>query len=228
MAWRLAAAAALLVLVAMPAASAEVCTVQGPYGPVQYTCGTTAPKKVEPWWATGEAQAILAIVGLSASAAAGGYAFWRVRTRRQALTETMLALDRAYTETKGSPEAGILRLVALRQEVRDRHAKGKMDDGSFLELDKRATEHIVKLRFLELDRRFLGLPPALMAEVRRLVGDGHVSREDVDMVDRHAMAFRVPDARRAELVALVSSWCTDDGVPVQAAGVQPTHKLLVR
>jgi hypothetical protein len=229
MAWRLAAAALVLLLAGIPSAAADVCTAQGPYGPIQYTCGgsSSASSSSGPWWATQEMQTILAIVGMAGSAGAGGYAFWRVRKGRKLLTDTILRIESTYAETKAAPEAGIPRLVALRAEIRARHQKGKLDDGHYLELDKRATDYIVRLRFLEMDRRFLGLPPALMAEVRRLVGDGVVSQEDVELVDRHANAFRVPEPRRGELVALVQSWCSED---VHAGGDAqlPAHELLVR
>gem|GEM_PF-3775710 len=229
---RLAGVVAMLGLALLaPVASAAICTVAGPYGNVQYQCdggSGGAAKSSDPWWASPTTQAIVAFVGLAGSAIAGGYALYRVRARRKALTDAILSIERAYSETKGSPETGIPRLVALRQDFRALHQKGKLDDGHFLELDKRATEHIVRLRVLDLDRRFLGLPPGLMAEVRRLVGDGHVSQEDVDLVERHAAAFRVPEPRRGELVGLVRSWCTDDGAAEASAEPLPAHKLLVR
>jgi hypothetical protein len=228
MAWRLAAAAAVLLLgVAVPLAAADVCTAQGPWGAVQYACEGTAQKSAEPWWARSTTQAIVAFVGLGGSSAAGGYAIYRVRERRKALTAAIRAIETTYAETKATPEIGIPRLVALRQDLRARHQAGKLDDGNFLDLDKRVTDHIVRLRVLDLDRRFLGLPPALMAEVRRLVGDGHVSAEDVDLVERHATAFRVPEPRLSELVSLVRSWCGEDVAPEGGAPLPP-HKLLVR
>jgi hypothetical protein len=220
-------AAALVLLAVLPVASAAICTAQGPYGPIQYSCDDrSAPASAGPWWARADVQAIVAFVGLGGSALAGGYAIWRVRARRKALTQAMLDLDRAYADTKAAPEQGIPRLAALRAAIRQRHANGRLDDGHYLELDKRATDYIVRLRFLDLDRRFLGLPPALLGEVRRLVGDGHVSHEDVELVERHAAAFRLPEPRRGELVALVQSWCTED---VAAPGTAlPSHELLVR
>lgn len=236
MAWRLAAALALAVALAFPVADAAICTMGGPYGTIQYECGgsdtASAPKDDGPWWASQSTQAILAFVGLAGSATAGGYAFYKVRARRKALTRMLLAIERAYGENKAAPEVGVPALVALRRELHERHQKGKLDDGHYLEMDKRATDYIVRLRVLDLDRRFLGLPPALMAEVRRLVGDGLVTPEDVVLVDRHALAFRVPEPRRSELVALVRSWSTEDEAretklaPVESGSVP--HKLLVR
>lgn len=133
-----------------------------------------------------------------------------MRTRRRALPGTLHAIERAYVDAKADPTAGIARLSDLRARVRHLHDKGELDDGHDLELDKRATSYIVKLRLLEIDRRFAHLPPLLLAEIRRLLGDGVLSASEADLIEVRAAAYRVADPARRELIELTRAWANED------------------
>lgn len=214
----LAATAALLIA---PSAAAQTCKVNTPYGVAEYPCGSgeAAPDggDDEPWWASGQAQAILGLVGLVGSATAGGYTVYRVRSRRRALTVTLGAIERAYLDAKSDTASGIAKLSELRASVRTQHEKGRLDDAHFLELDKRATQYLVKLRLLEIDRRFATMPPLLLAEIRRLLADGVLSQSEADIIEVRAAAYRIPDPARAELSELVRGWANTDAPPAAAA-----------
>ena len=208
----------LIIALALPGASAQrMCRIESQqYGTVEYPCGSgeSAPEEGtddEPWWASGQAQMILGVIGLVASAGAGGYTVYRVRSRRQALTVNLAAIETAYTDAKSDPENGIARLCELRAQVRDDHQKGRLDDVHFLELDRRVTQSLVKLRLLEIDRRFATLPPLLLAEIRRLLSDGTLSQSEADLIEVRTAAYRIHDATREELIALTRRWANDDG-----------------
>lgn len=201
---------ALLAILAIPVASAqEKCTMSGGGFEFEYDCSDGDPDK-GPWWTQNETQFWLALVGIVGSLGAAGYTFYRVRTRRQKLTTTLLAIETTYVQAKSRPESGITKLVELRAQVRADHEKGKLDDGHFLELDKRATDYLVKLRLLEIDRRFATLPPLLLAEIRRLLGDGVLTSGEADLIEVRAAAYRVPDNVRRDLAELARRWAGDD------------------
>jgi type II secretory pathway pseudopilin PulG len=188
---------------------------------MEYPCddGSDAgdERPAEPWWASNAFQAILAVVGLLGSAAAAGYTYYRVRARRRALTDALAAIEGAYAGARSDPAECAARLAELRAHVRAQHDKGRLDDAHFLELDRRAASYLARLRLLELDRRFGHLPPLLLAEIRRLLADGTLSATEADLIEVRAAAYRVPDAARAELVALTRAWAEEDVAGERAA-----------
>lgn len=213
-AWWLALAVVVLASSA-PAASAQMCKIESKqYGTVEYPCGSgeSGPGEAaeEPWWATAQAQMLLGVVGLVGSAGAGAFAIYRVRTRRRALSVTLAAIESTYAEAKSDPEAGIAKLGAMRTTLRDEHQKGRLDDVHFLELDRRATQYLVKLRLLEIDRRFPTLAPLFLGEIRRLLSDGVLSTSEADLIEVRAAAYRVPEPARSELIQLTRRWAGDD------------------
>lgn len=218
----------LLVTLSLPAALAQqqMCKIESAqYGTITYPCGSgeTADggSRDDPAWYE-SLELWLGVVGLVGSAGAGTFAIYRVRTRRRALTVTLAAIESAYAEAKQDPETGIVKLAAMRMQVRDEHQKGRLDDIHFLELDRRASQYLVKLRLLEIDRRFANLPPLFLAEIRRLLSDGVLSTGEADLIEVRAAAYRVPEHARAELITLTRRWANDDastGEPAPAAAV---------
>lgn len=212
----------LAVALLAPAALAQggTCRIETQsHGTITYPCGSGESS------GSGDADGsfwdrldiMLAIVGLVGSASAGGFAYYRVRTRRQTLTTTLAAIERAYADSKVDPASGIARLATLRADVRERHARGRIDDGHYLELDKRATQYIVKLRLLEVDRRFGMLPPLFLNEIRRHLADGVLTQTEADLIEARAGAYRIPEAPRAELADLVRRWASEDSGEAEQA-----------
>ena len=221
-------AGVLLLTLSVPAVLAQgTCKIESEqYGTITYPCGSgeTAPSEggddSNVW---DQLDIWLGVLGLVGSAGAGTYAVYRVRTRRRALTVTLSAIEAAYAEAKQDPETGIVKLAAMRTQVREEHQKGRLDDIHFLELDRRASQYLVKLRLLEIDRRFPTLPPLFAAEIRRLLSDGVLSASEADLIEVRAAAYRVPEATRADLITLTRRWANDDSpaapAPAAAAAV---------
>lgn len=208
---------------ALPAASAQMCKVNYNGMAVEYPCGSgeapaEEPPADDPWYASLDIW--LGILGLAASGGAGAYALFRVRTRRRALTVTLAAIESTYAEAKADPENGITRLSELRAQVREEHQKGRLDDVHFIELDRRATQYLVKLRLLEIDRRFGSFPALFLAEIRRLLSDGVLSASEADLIEVRAAAYRVPETARMELISLTRRWASEDG-PREAPTPEP-------
>lgn len=223
----------LLLSLGAPAAHAEKCVIDSPYGGrVEYDCSASADEGTaasdEPWWANNTTQAVLAVVGLAGSAAAGGYTWLRLKQRRRTLADYVLAVERTYTQHKASPDAGVPRLIELRGEVRARHEKGRLEDAQFFELDKRITDYIARLRLADIDRRFGGLPPGLLGEIRHVIADGNVTQEDCAFVDRMARHHQVPDGERARLVAALQAWTQEDGATKPPAAPEPAPRMALR
>lgn len=227
-AWPILAAWILLAANGLPTSFAqqgEMCTVEYGEYRAQYPCGSgeSAPGSADEeksFWKNLDIW--LGVIGLVGSAGAGTYAIYRVRTRRRALTVTLTAIESTYAEAKKDPETGILKLATMRTQVREEHQKGRLDDIHFLELDRRASQYLVKLRLLEIDRRFANLPPLFLAEIRRLLSDGVLSTGEADLIEVRAAAYRVPEHARAELITLTRGWANDDastGEPAPAAAV---------
>lgn len=217
-------AAAALLLALAPLATAEKCVFESPGGRMEYDCGLTdedAEASEEAWWASSTAQAAYAVVGLAGSAGAAAYGFHRVRARRHSLAGYLRSLETAYSAGKADPLGGTRRLVELRAEVRQRFHGGKLDDAHFLELDKRATESLLKLRLLYLEQRYPSLPPTVLSQVRTLIGDGNVSEGDVALLQRALAAHLVPLRTREELLRTLRGWVHEDG------GTSPPVPLVV-
>jgi hypothetical protein len=168
------------------------------------------PPEPEPWWANGETQAILGVVGLAVSGAAAGAAVLAGKRRRRALRDYLAEIERAYDEHKLDPAPGVAELASLRAEIRAKHAKGALDDAHFLELDKLARERLARLRLAELDQRFHDLPTTLLTAIRRLVGDGSMTATDARLIERQAAAMGIAETQRAALVKLASEWARQD------------------
>lgn len=221
------------VAVAITAANREpeMCRVNGPFGTIEYDCdsmggnGGSSTASEGSWWVSNEAQAVYAFVGLAASAAGGGYAYWRHRTRRQRLQEYMRRIDDTLAANKARPGEGARAVAAVRADLRSAFRAGRIDDGHFLELDKRATAGILKLRFLELDQRFPVLPPGLRNQVVTLLGDGSISEAEVQLVRASLATQLVPGRVRDELLILLDGWARQDaGTP---GALEPQHEPAV-
>lgn len=209
----------LTLAIAAPAGAQErTCRIESKqYGTIEYPCGSgeggTGSADDGSIW--NRLDLILGVVGIVGSAGAGAYTFYRVRSRRRALTVTLAAIERAYVDAKSVPEAGLARLAELRADLRQQHEKGRLDDAHFLELDKRATQYLVRLRMLEVDRRFATLPPLLLNEIRRLLADGVLSQAEADLIEVRAAAYRIAEAPRAELSELARRWAAEDAPPIE-------------
>lgn len=214
----------VLAVTLVPLAAAEECTrVDSPYyGRVEYGCDKASD---EAWWASGTAQAVYAVVGLVASAGGAGYAYWRVRRRRETLAGFVRRLDETLAAHKATPAVGAARLVTLRREVKLAFGEGRLDDAHYLELDKRAATGIVKLRLLEMDQRFPQLAPGLRAHVATIISDGNVSTPEVELIRAATLAHPVPGFVRDELVSMLSQWARQDSgdsaAPSVPAGAPP-------
>ncbi|MHB8604019.1 MAG: hypothetical protein ACYDCK_02090 [Thermoplasmatota archaeon] len=199
-----------LVFLATPVAEAQACTF-GPDGQVQqcnFGSGQSAPATPAPWYADPLFQTGLAVVGLVGSAGAGTFALMRVRARRRTLADLLREVETSYAHSKGDPAAGVPRLIDLRHEVRARYDKGRLEDAQFLELDKRITAYLTKLRIAELDARFADISPMTRSEIRRVISDGTVSDADVALARR--LAATASGVSGAALVALVERWAAED------------------
>lgn len=213
--WALALVLLATVTLTLGASVAEgkTCTIRSPYGDVEYECAAQAAESTDdaPWWANETAQAIVGIVGVTGSAGAGAYAFYRMRTRRRVLTDLVRSVETVYTTSKAEPREGVAKLVELRSHIRARHARGAIEDAQFLELDRRVTGYLARLRRLDLDERFGGLPPGLQRDLQDRVGDGLVSVADVAYFERHPGLVSVSASLRRELLDLLREWAMEDG-----------------
>ena len=225
-----------LVLGAAPEALAQTtCRVQNGPQTVEYPCAAAAPSdggapdaaRDEPWWADDATQAILALVGLAGSAAAGVYTYHRVRLRRRTLADFVLAVERAYAQHKANPREGVPRLLELRGEVRERHERGRLEDAQFFELEKRIQQYVLRLRMSELERAFPDLPPALLAEARHRLADGVVTEEDAVHLERQATRLHVPTPTRERFGATLATWAREDA-PRPTAGTEPAAATVQR
>lgn len=203
----------------------RTCVVNGPYGPIEYDCSlrddddggasSSQSSGSEPWWTSDTAQAVYAFIGFGIPAAGGAWAFWRHRNRRQQLESFMRRLDETLAAHKADPATGSVALAALRQEIRLAFRQGRLDDAHFLELDKRATSFILKLRMFQLDHRFPALPVGLRHQVSTLISDGTVSDAEVTLVRNSLATQLIPGRVRDELLILLDHWARQDsGEPV--------------
>lgn len=200
-------------VLAAPAANAQTCRMEYNGMMMEYPCGSgeEPPQETSSEASTWDKLGVyLAVIGILGSVGAAGFTYYRVRARRKALVVTLAAVDRAYLDAKNDPEAGIAKLNELRAQIRQQHDANKMDDGHFLELDRRALQYLAKLRLLVIDRKFATLPPLLLAEIRRLLADGVLSQAEADLVEVRAAAYRVPEPLRVELAQLTRRWASDD------------------
>jgi hypothetical protein len=205
-------ACAMTILAAAPLAAAEKCVIDSGGNRIEYDCaaGRDGGGSSEPWWASPTAQAGYAFFGLVASGAGGGYAFMRVKRRREMLAAYMHRIDETLVGSKANPAAGAASLGTVRGEMRTAFQAGKLDDAHYLELDKRAVGAILKLRLLELDQRFPQLPVSLRSQIATLVGDGKVSSAEVELVRTASASAPIPGRVRDEVMGLLAAWAAQD------------------
>lgn len=157
----------------------------------------------------------LGVLGVGLTVGGGIFAWTRVRKHRRSLRELLDEVESAFVASKNrDPKPGIERLSGLRAEVRARHAHGKLPDAQFLELDKRIGDYVVRLRIVDIERRFADLPGALITEIRNVAADQTVSAAEIAQIERRAVALGVAAPVRAQLKQHLVQWAgTDPGPP---------------
>lgn len=146
-----------------------------------------------------------------------------VRHRRQSVGAYLERLDMTYAAFKDQPAEGIPRLAQLREEVRQRYTTGRLEDAPFLELEKRVTQYMARLRIIEIHAHVPQLPTKLVQEVERLVADGNVSPNDLARVEQLATRSRLSKAKKEPLLGLLASWAAQDQ-SVEAGPVAPVPR----
>ncbi|MGQ0536826.1 MAG: hypothetical protein ACT4PT_12240 [Methanobacteriota archaeon] len=169
-----------------------------------------APTGEDPWWASSMAEVAVGTAGLVVSGAVGGYAVYATRRRRRTVHDYVRRLDQAIATGKGDPARGLASLGRLRAEVRTAHAGGGIEDGQFLELDRRASAAIGRMRVLELNETARTLPAPLLGAFGRLVEDGSVTAAELRMVEREMLRQAVPASTKEAVTRAFAAWAAQD------------------
>lgn len=136
-----------------------------------------------------------------------------VRRRRLSVGAYLERLDQTYALYRHDPDEAIPRLAALREEVRQRYTAGRLEDAPFLELEKRITGYISRMRLAEVEETVPDLPVRIRQEVERLVSDGTVSQKDLEKIEELASRSRLAKGKREPLMALLEDWAEQDMAP---------------
>lgn len=208
-----------LVLLAGPSGLAQEGCTQRPDGSVScdWTTDTEEPPQGTPtptkndggddaFWTSDAAQTVYWVVGVAGTGAAAFYTRVRIRGRRRITANYLELIETTLVNSKSHPETGVPVIGQLRREIRARYHEGRLEDAQFLDLDRRSSEAILRLRILELEKRFAYLPQALLGEIRHVMADGVVSPSDLERLDRKAQALSVPAITRERLLEVLSGW----------------------
>jgi hypothetical protein len=152
------------------------------------------------------AQTIYAVLGLGASGGAAFFGWTRVKQRRRTLHQTLKEADETYAASKHDPQPGIERLVGLKAELATRHQHSKVEDSHFLELDRRISDYIAKLRIIDMELKYPDLPHPLFEYIQELLKDGSLSHEDIKRIDARAVSLKMPLARRKQFLAFLTQY----------------------
>jgi hypothetical protein len=152
----------------------------------------------------------LGIAGLVLTLAGAAFATYKVRQRRATVGHFLRRVETTYAQARTDPPRGLPLLVAVRGEVRAHYTKGRLEDAPYLELEKRITSYIGRLRVAELDREVPALPATLRGHAERLLVDGLVSAADVDAIARYVVRSRVAKAKREGVLNLFAAWSRED------------------
>lgn len=223
-------AAGLVAVVALVAAfggddGPRMCRITIGTEVIEYPCDSagnraSASSDGGTWWASDTAQTIYAFLGFGVSGGAATWAWWRVRSRRTLFAAQMLHIDDTLAAHKAQPSEGGVALAAIRHELRAHFAARRLDDAHYLELDKRVTTALTKLRLLELDQRFRTLPIAFRSQITTLISDGSVSDAEVELVRGSHGAHMVPGRVHDEIVQMLGRWAAQDAGDSRRVDVQ--------
>jgi hypothetical protein len=183
----------------------EVCEVS--YQGVKF-CPHNDAKNDNPW-TSNTAQTIYGILGLFVMVPGTIYTYHKMRQRRKTLAQYLQEVEATYAASKKEPTKGLTKLTDVRQELRARYEKGRLEDAQFLELDRRIGEYVGRLRMREVERRFPDLPAGLWPEIRHVVQDGQLTVDELASVERRAMELQVPLGLRQDLLRALRQWALD-------------------
>jgi hypothetical protein len=168
-----------------------------------------------PWWANEVAQATVGLVGLVVSALAALLAFLRVRRRRDLVARLLRRIESANTENRERPADGASVLGGIREDLRLHLAKRRIEDGQFLELDRRAAGYQTGLRLRLVDSA-TPLPPTVRDAVRAALADGALHDADVARIRPMLEAAPIDLRARGSLLAALEIWARTDRALVEA------------
>lgn len=152
----------------------------------------------------------LGVLGILITVVGAIFALVKVRQRRATVGTYLKRVEATYAKGRNDPPAALPDLVGIRSEVRRHYTKGRLEDAPYLELEKRITQYIGRLRLAELERAVPSLPAPVRARAEGLLADGIVSPDDVEAISAQASRSRVANAKRTGLVALFEAWARDD------------------
>lgn len=201
----------LAITVLSPLALAECQDITYPGGHYRSGCDQ-ATAKDGPWWASNEAQTAYWVIGSVAATGSFVFGVTRVRRRRRELRTFLDDVEATYAAAKLDPDTGLPKLQRLHDGLRASHARGRLEDGQFLELDKRLADYVTRVRLVQLERAFPHLPAALFGEIRNVLQDGALSATDLGVVEKRALALDIPVGTRRDLLAWLQRW--GDGATV--------------
>lgn len=170
----------------------------------------------EPFWASNPAQTLYWVIGVAGTGAAALYTRVRIRGRRRITSNYLQLIESTLANSKANPETGVPIIGQVRREIRARYHEGRLEDAQFLDLDRRSSEAILRLRGLELEKRFPHLPQALLGEIRQAMAHGGLSPLDLDRIERKAQSLSVPAVTRERLLRVLSGWMETPAPPTTA------------
>jgi hypothetical protein len=189
----------------------EGCYIDGQRGIVDCRQNSQGSQdKDDGFWTGPVAQTIYALLGLGASGGAFFFGWNRVRQRRRTMHQLLSDIETTYLTAKDEPQAGIEHLAGIRAEIKIRHENGRLGDSQYLALEGKVADYTTKLRILALENAFPRLPAELLAEVRNVLADSHLSNQDVARIENRAAALRVPATTRRLLAEHLNKWAAAD------------------
>jgi hypothetical protein len=165
-------------------------------------------------FAPGNVDSTWGVIGLLIMLLGAIAAFGRRRTRRSRVRRELVAIERAYENTKDRPRACEAALAERRARVEGLGLDGKLDQSGLLVLHHRIDLLSRDLRVGQMNREFRSLPHGLVLSVNGMLADGILTAEEHDQLlkalQRDA-SVTAPQKRR--LRALVNEWARRDLVP---------------
>ena len=157
-------------------------------------------------------QVVLVIVGAL-------IAWWLTTRKRNRVAKLLDKVERVHVEASRNPHATERELLGFKNVIAAELKKGKIDESSYLILDKRIDDYIRNVRERIIEEKFSTLPSSLKNELKIMIDDGKVTEGEVYAFEKVLSSSSVSERDKGELRSFLSEWQARKGnTPSSSSG----------
>lgn len=160
-------------------------------------------------------QVVLIIIGAL-------FAWWLATRKRNRVAKLLDKIERVHVEARTNSHATERELLGFKNVIAAELKRGKIDEPSYLILDKRIDDYIRSVREHIIEEKFSTLPSSLKNELKIMIDDGKVTEGEVYAFEKVLSSSSVSERDKGELRSFLLEWQARKGnIPSSSSGNEP-------